>query len=103
MFTLLQINSVVNYGSTGRTTEGIGQVAIDKGWNSYIAFGRYTRPSASKLIRIGKDWDVRKHVLKTRLFDKHGFGSREATKKLIDEIEEIKPDIIHLLNLHGYY
>jgi len=37
---LLQINSVVNSGSTGRIAEEIGQTAIAAGWMSYIAYGR---------------------------------------------------------------
>lgn len=106
MKTLLQINSVINTGSTGRIAEEIGQKAIAAGWKSYIAYGRESnRPSQSLKIRIGDDWDIRLHGLHTRLFDNHSLGlsSRGATKKLISQIEEIKPDIIHLHNLHGYY
>jgi glycosyltransferase involved in cell wall biosynthesis len=103
MPTLLQINSVGNWGSTGRIAEEIGQAAIAKGWESYIAFGRKDRPSASKKIKIGTKWSIYLHVLKTRLFDLHGFGSTRATKKFIKQIETIKPDIIHLHNIHGYY
>lgn len=100
---LLQINSVVNTGSTGRISEEIGQSAISEGWESYIAYGRNGRPSKSKLIKIGSNIDVYLHVLKNRLFDSHGLGSKIATKKLIREIEKINPDIIHFHNLHGYY
>lgn len=100
---LLQINSVVNYASTGRIAEEIGQVAIQNGWESYIAFGRDERPSKSKLIRIGSDWGRRLHALQTRLFDNHGFASFRATQRFIHQIELINPDIIHLHNLHGYY
>ena len=103
MKTLLQINTVVNSGSTGRIAEEIGQIAINSGWNSYIAYGRNERPSKSKLIRIGSDLDLKLHGLKTRLFDRHGFGSQKATKKLVEQIISIKPDIIHLHNIHGYY
>ncbi len=38
--TLLQINTVVNSGSTGRIAEEIGQTALAAGWRSVIAFGR---------------------------------------------------------------
>ncbi|ARN56288.1 hypothetical protein STSP1_00664 [Sedimentisphaera salicampi] len=31
---LLQINSVLNSGSTGRIAEGIGHQAISRGWDS---------------------------------------------------------------------
>ncbi|NWJ51806.1 MAG: glycosyltransferase [Bacteroidetes bacterium] len=100
---ILQINIVVNYGSTGIIAEEIGRHAIEEGWESYIAFGRKERPSKSKLIKIGSDLDINLHVLQTRLFDRHGFGSHRATQKLINQIEKINPDIIHLHNLHGYY
>lgn len=100
---VLQINSVVNSGSTGRITEEIGQVLLAKGHDSYIAFGRGKRPSQSKLIRIGGRGDIYLHVLFARLFDKDGLGSVIATRHLIQSIEEIKPDIIGLHNLHGYY
>lgn len=103
MKTLLQINVVVNYGSTGRIAEEIGQRAIQQGWESYIAYGRYPRDSKSKTIRIGSDRDVRFHGLQTMLFDRHGLASVKPTRKLIETIKELKPDIIHLHNIHGYY
>lgn len=103
MKTLLQINSVVNTGSTGRIAEEIGQTALATGWNSIIAYGRNDRKSISKKIRIGNDWAVKWHGLETRLIDNHGFASRSATKHLISQLREIKPDIIHLHNVHGYY
>lgn len=103
MPTLLQINTSVNTGSTGRIAEEIGITVINKGWDSYIACGRNPRPSKSKVIRIGSDFDVKIHGLCTRLFDNHGFSSTKATCNLVKEIEKIKPDIIHLHNLHGYY
>lgn len=100
---LLQINSVVNSGSTGKIAEEIGQIATDHLWQSYIAYGRGNRHSKSRLIKIGNNWDIKLHGIYTRLFDKHGFGSEKATLKLIKQIKEIKPDIIHLHNIHGYY
>ena len=100
---LLQINVVANSGSTGRIAEELGRLVIAKGWKSYIAYGRWSCPSQSKLIRIGTKVDLFFHGLKSILFDRHGFGSRKATLKLISKIEKIKPDIIHLHNIHGYY
>lgn len=100
---LLQINTVINSGSTGRIAEDIGRIAIANGWESYIAFGRNPRPSASHAIRIGSRLDVLLHVLATRLFDLHGLASRRATKRLVRQIERIRPDVIHLHNIHGYY
>lgn len=103
MPTLLQINTVINSGSTGHIAEELGKLVIQNGWESYIAYGRNTRPSFSKIIKIGSKISIYFHVLITRLFDLNGFGSYFATKKLIKEIDKIKPDIIHLHNIHGYY
>lgn len=103
MKTLLQINIVGNYGSTGRIAEAIGRLALSNGWESYIAHGRFARPSKSKIIKIGSGFDVFLHVLQTRIFDRQCLGSKQATIKLVKKIKAIKPDIIHLHNLHGYY
>lgn len=100
---LLQFNTTINCGSTGRLAEDLGQVAMKAGWESYIAYGRDSRPSQSHAIKIGNKLTVFTHVLKTRLFDRHCFGSYFATKKLIRKIDEIKPDVIQFQNIHGYY
>lgn len=100
---LFQIAVEGTSGVTGRIAEEIGLLAMQRGWESNIAIGRKPRPSASNLIRIGSDLDMYIHGLKTRLFDKHCLGSKNATKELIKRIMVIKPDIIHLHHLHGYY
>lgn len=102
---LLQINVTANSGSTGRIAEDIGLLATSNGWESLIAYGRTNNKSKNKVIRIGSDFDIKVHGLLTRVFDNHSFGfsSKWATKKLIKEIDNIKPDIIHLHNIHGYY
>lgn len=101
--TLLQINTVINSGSTGRIAEEIGQTALAAGWRSVIAYGRNPRPSKSETIRIGSDWGVRLHALRSRIFDDTGFGARRATEAFIREAEKLSPDVIHLHNVHGYY
>ena len=100
--TLLQINVTCNWGSTGRIAEEIGQVAIKNGWRSYIVFSRGNPTGLSQLFRIGSKWDMYEHGVESRLLDNHGLASRTVTRKLIEKIEDIKPDVIHLHNIHGY-
>lgn len=100
---LLQLNVTANWGSTGKIAEGIGQAAMSRGWNSTIAYGRYMNPSRSKLIKVGNQFDVYTHYAKNRLFDGEGLGSQRATKKLLNKIENIAPDIIHLHNIHDHW
>lgn len=101
--TLLQINTTANTSSTGRIAEDIGRVALASGNTSYIAYGVRARGSDSELIRIGESWDQKMHALKTRMFDRHGFASKNATVRFVQKLDRIQPDIIHLHNLHGYY
>lgn len=103
MATLLQINSVVNTGSTGRIAEQLGILAISQGWESYIAYGREARESQSKLIKIGSKWDVNFHAIGSILTDRHGLFSKNATKRFLKQVDEIHPDVVHLHNVHGYY
>jgi glycosyltransferase involved in cell wall biosynthesis len=101
--TLLQINVFANSGSHGKIAESIGCLVLEKGWRSIIAYGRVANLSKNELVRIGSDFDIKEHVFETRFFDNHGLASRNATRKFINQIEEIKPDIIHLHVIHGYY
>ena len=103
MPTLLQINSTVNWGSTGKIAEQIGALAISHGWDSYIAYGRYANPSRSKTIKVGSKISQFMHLITSRVFDNHGLASRIATKALVKQIKKLSPDIIHLHNIHGYY
>lgn len=103
MLKLLQINSVVNMGSTGRIAEHLGQIAINQGWESYIAYGREARESQSRLIKIGGKWDVNVHAVGSMLTDRHGLFSKSATKKFLMMMDKIQPDVVHLHNIHGYY
>ena len=104
---LLQINPVIRTNtSTGRIMQEIGELAMANGWESYIAYsgGRDgIRPCKSKLMPVGGKLDVAFHGLWTRLTDRHGLASWAATKKFIQEIEALKPDVIHIHNIHGYF
>lgn len=100
---LLQINVDANNGSNGSIARDIGTIALEKGWDSYIAYGRKHIPCDSTLIRVGNGLDIKIHGLLTRLFDLHGLGSRITTKLFLKKIDKTRPDIVHLHNIHGYY
>ena len=103
---LLQLNSALNYGSTGKIAEDIALTAINNGWNCYIAHGaRHVNNSKINSKQINTILDTYIHGgFYSLLLDRNGLGSIQTTKKLIGYIDScIKPDIIHLHNIHGYY
>ena len=100
---VLQINTVCGRGSTGRIAVDIHKLLLEQGHESVIAYGREEAINCDNTIKIGNNIDFYNHALKTRLFDKHGFGSKKATEDFIDKIINYNPDIMHLHNMHGYY
>ncbi len=84
----------------------IGELAMANGWESYVAYsgGRDgVKPCKSKLMPVGGKLDVAFHGLWTRFTDRHGLASWFATKRFLSEIKELKPDVIHIHNIHGYF
>ena len=76
---------------------------MNHGWDSYIAYGRCANPSQSHLIRIGSTFNTYEHFAENRFLDNEGLASRCATYKFVREVEDIKPDLIHLHNIHDHY
>lgn len=103
MPTLLQINVTANWGSTGKIAEQIGLRAQAYAWNSYIAYGREANPSENKLIKVGGMCDVLEHYAENIALDNEGLASRIATKRFLKKIDEIKPDVVHLHNIHDHW
>ena len=104
---LLQINPVLRRNtSTGRIVQEIGELAMAHGWESYIAYSRGRdgmMPCKSQTVPVGGKMSVAWHGLMTRLLDRHGLASERATHELVERIEDLQPDIIHLHNIHGYF
>ena len=100
---ILQINSVYGYGSTGRIVENLHHAIIQSGHESYVIYGRGKTNDDPNVYKIGNAIEQGIDLLATRLFNRHGQTNFFATQKMIKKIEEIKPDIVHLHNLHGYY
>lgn len=103
---VLIINEVCGIGSTGRICSDLAFELEKQGHEVKIAYGRhgYVPEDCKKYaIRIGTRMDVILHALQARLFDNAGFGSKRATRRFIQWMNEYNPDVIHMHNLHGYY
>ncbi len=62
---LLQINTTLNIGSTGRIAEQISMIVGEHGWKCYLAHGgRYIGISKFPTYQISAKWDNDMHALK---------------------------------------
>lgn len=102
---VVQINCVLDIGSTGFLVNKINESLLEVGHLSYIAYGRANDSKINTIntIKIGDKFSIYNHVLQTRIFDKHGYSSKKSTVRLLEELDKISPDVIHLHNIHGYY
>ena len=81
---ILQINSKVNVGSVSRITEHIGATVLDRGGESFIAYGRECRSTRSNTIRIGNKYNV--YLCIGRYLFDGGLFSAHSTQRLIRNI-----------------
>lgn len=99
---IVQINSFSN-GSTGKIMMSIHNELLNQGIESYVVWGRGRKSNNKNEIYMNDKIGVYFHALYSRITGKTGFASKRATRKLIERLDEIEPDIIHLHNIHGYY
>lgn len=102
---ILQVNVARNQGSTGRIAEQIGVCARKSGWDAYIAHGaRYVGPTTLHAYQISSKVEEYIHCgIFSSVLGRTGKGSIGATKRFVQYLQEVKPDIVHLHNIHGHY
>lgn len=98
---ILQINAVNGLRSTGRFCVEIADYLNANKHESYIAYS--TGVPNKRGYRIGTPIDVKIHGLLSHIFGMQAYYSRSSTKMLLKYMEELKPDVVHLHNLHSNY
>ena len=101
---IVQVNSHINLGGAARIALSIHQQLLKDGQDSYFIYGR---GEGSEQVKNSYCIDRKVEVLYSALFSRiiglNGWGNKIATKRLISFLERVKPDIIHIHTLHGYY
>lgn len=100
---VLQINAVYGQGSTGTIVRDIECLCEQSGIECYVASPDAKVREAKHGYVIGNIFDHKLHALLSRIHGKQAYFSHLPTKKLIHWIDQIKPNIVHLHNLHSNY
>lgn len=98
---IAQINATCGVGSTGKICVSVSELLSKKGIENYIFYsaGSSDYPLG---IKYANEKAVKFQTLLSRIFGNCGFESKSITEKLIKELEKIKPDIIHIHNIHSH-
>lgn len=99
---VLQINATLGYTSTGIIAKDIGDLINAEGGESFYAYQTCPNPPQNSK-RIGNLLDWKIHALLCRISGKQAYFSSGATKRFLKYISSIKPDVVHLHNLHSNY
>lgn len=99
---IVQINHF-SYKAAGHIMMNIHRELLKNNIDSYVVWGRGRKAQNEHEYYMGDPSGVRLHAAYTRLTDRTGFASKHATKRLLSWLDGIKPDIIHLHCIHGYY
>lgn len=98
----VQINTFPDR-STGNVMLRIQDERRSAGDECWIMWGRGRDAQNDHEYKTASQFEVYLDAAQTRLFGRPGFHSKAATKRLLEKLEEIDPDVVHLHNLHGYY
>lgn len=99
---VVQINATCGIGSTGKICESISKLSFDSGIENYVLYNEISN-GYSYGIKYGCSKVIqKKEALKSRILGNWGFNSVKSTKKLINLLERINPDIIHIHNIHDH-
>ncbi len=99
---VLQINSVYGVKSTGRIAYDLVQLQEKNNIEAFVVSGEGSFDSPNVYVMSGKLYQ-KLNILLTRLFGRHGFYNKFATRRLIRYMDKVSPDVIHLHNIHGHY
>lgn len=100
---ILQINSVYEERSTGRTCKEVEKAVIANGGQCITAYGFGPKRDTPNAYKIGTPFEYYLHGVLGRLTGLNGYFSVFATIRLVHFIKKYDPDVIHLRNLHGFY
>ena len=95
--------STFSYKAAGNIMMNLHRAMMKNGIDSYVVWGRGRKAENDHEYFMDDSWGVKLHGVYTRITDKTGFASTLSTRKLLNWLDEIEPDIIHLHCIHGYF
>jgi len=98
---VLQINAISRIRSTGRLCAEIADYLNSVGEEGYLAYS--SGMPYEKGYKIGTKSEIKMHTFFSHLFGMQAYYSKKGTRKLLRYMDEIKPDVIHLENLHSNF
>lgn len=101
---VLQVNAVYGFKSTGTIVRDIEYLCEDNDIECYVASPDLNVKKAKRGGYVIGNWfDHKLHASLSRVHGKQAYYSHFATQRFLKYIDFLKPDIVHLHNVHSNY
>ena len=100
---ILLIDVNCKFSSTGKIVYDLFNCLKKEGREATVCYGRGELIKEDGIFKFGLDWETKIHAGLARLTGYNGCFSPFSTKRLIRYIEDFKPDLIHIHELHAYF
>lgn len=98
---IVQINSTCGIGSTGKICVAVSELLNQENIENYVFYFHSTDGNKNGVECATKSY-LKGQAIKSRILGNWGFNSKGSTNRIIKKLQEIKPDIVHLHNLHSH-
>lgn len=98
---IVQINATCGTGSIGKICQEVSSVLTRKGVENYVLYslGNSNYPLARKFCN---EKERKIQSLIEKVFGIYGHFAPFSTKRLVQQLDTIKPDIVHIHNIHTH-
>lgn len=100
---ILLIDVNCKHSSTGKIVYDLYKSIIKQGRKAAVCYGRGPLIHEKNIYKFGIDIETKIHAALARLSGYNGYFSPLSTRRLIKYIEDFKPDLIHIHELHAYF
>ena len=98
---IVQLNVTYGSGSTGKIAFSVSELLDNENIENYVLYSS-GNCDKSNGIKYATPNSIKIHTVIARVFGNYGFEAKRTTKRLVAYLEKIKPDILHIHNIHSH-
>lgn len=100
---ILIINTFIEGTSTAKIATGLYTKLKQRGHDCLVIYGAGNESDNPDYIKVATNFDIRSSWLHNQITGVHGAFAPLALRRVKHIIDEFRPDVVQLFNLHYYY
>ena len=100
---ILIINTLIEGTSTAKIATGLYKKLKERGYDCLVLYGVGDESNNNDFVKIATNFDIRLGWIHNQMTGVHGALAPFPLKRVKRILDEFRPDIVQLFNLHHYY